>query len=67
MAILMLTIEYDQSQMPEPPHSVPPEEIETLWSCDWIDASPRFQAHGLETRRDHVLRLRREISEGQPL
>lgn len=73
MTILMLTVEYDQTKMSGPPHSVPPEEIarlfgaafevETLWSNDWVDASPRFQARGLEARRDHVLRLRRGIKE----
>lgn len=75
MTILMLTLEYDQSKMSGPPHSVPPEEIErlfgaafevdTLWSSDWVDASPRFQARGLETRRDHVLRLRRGMAESR--
>jgi thiopurine S-methyltransferase len=74
MTILLLIVEYDQSKMSGPPHSVPPEEIErlfspafeikTLSSSDWVEASPRFQARGLETLREHVLRLRRGMKEG---
>jgi thiopurine S-methyltransferase len=73
MTILMLILEYDQSEMSGPPHSVPPEEverlfggefeIETLWSSGWVDASPRLKRRGLETRQDHVLWLHREMSE----
>lgn len=69
MTILMILLEYDQSKMKGPPHSVSPEEVETLfgaefeieelWSTDWIEAPPRFRARGLETRRDTVLRLDR--------
>jgi thiopurine S-methyltransferase len=69
MTILMITLEYDQSKMNGPPHSVSQEEveklfgqefeIEKLWSSGWVEASPRFRSRGLETRRDTVLRLDR--------
>jgi thiopurine S-methyltransferase len=71
VTILMITLEYDQSKMSGPPHSVPPSEvedlfgrdfeIETLWSSGPIDASPRFRERGLETRCDSVLRLDRGV------
>ena len=69
VTILMLTIEYDQSQMQGPPHSVPATEveslfgnefsIETLWLSEWLAAPPHFRARGLEAHRDRVLRLDR--------
>ena len=69
VTILLITLEYDQSKMSGPPHSVPPSEVEdlfgssfdveTLWSSGWIDAPPRFRARGLETRNDTVMRLDR--------
>ncbi len=69
VTILLITLEYDQSKMSGPPHSVPPSEVEdlfgssfdveALWSSGWIDAPPRFRARGLETRNDTVMRLDR--------
>ncbi len=69
MTILMITIEYDQSKMKGPPHSVSQREveklfgedfeIERLWMGDWVEASPMFQARGLDTRRDLIFRLDR--------
>ena len=73
MTILMIILEYDQSKMNGPPHSVSREEVEKLfggefesqelWSSGWIEAPPRFQARGLETRCDTILRLDRVSSE----
>jgi thiopurine S-methyltransferase len=69
MTILMIIVEYDQSKMSGPPHSISRAEVETLfgdefrmtelWSSGWAAAPPRFQARGLETWRDTVLRLDR--------
>jgi thiopurine S-methyltransferase len=69
VTILLLALEYDQSKMNGPPHSVPLAEveslfapafeIETLWSSGWVDPPARFQARGMETRCDTVLRLDR--------
>jgi len=69
VTILLITLEYDQSKMSGPPHSVSPSEVEdlfgssfdveTLWSSGWIDAPPRFRARGLKTRNDTVMRLDR--------
>lgn len=75
MTILMLTLEYDQSKMPGPPHSVSQEEVENLfggafeieelWSSGWIEATPRFRTRGLETWCNHALRLTRAKPEGR--
>jgi thiopurine S-methyltransferase len=72
MTILMMIVEYDQSKMSGPPHSVSRAEveklfgrefeIEELWSSDWSEAPPRFQARGLKTWRDAVLRLDRGLN-----
>ena len=69
VTILLITLEYDQTKMGGPPHSVPPTEVEdlfggsfeveTLWSSGWIDAPQRFRDRGLEERCDTVLRLDR--------
>ncbi len=69
VTILLVTVEYDQSKMSGPPHSVPPEEVEALygrefgveplWSSGWVEASPRFRERGLDVRRDHVFQLDR--------
>jgi thiopurine S-methyltransferase len=69
VTILLVALEYDQSKMNGPPHSVPPSEVEdlfgasfdveALWSSDWVDAPPRFRERGMETRRDTVMRLDR--------
>jgi thiopurine S-methyltransferase len=69
VTILTITLEYDQTKMSGPPHSVPPSEVEdlfgssfeveTLWSSGWVDAPQRFRDRGLEERCDTVLRLDR--------
>jgi thiopurine S-methyltransferase len=69
VTILMISLEYDQSRMNGPPHSVPPSEVEALFGADfevetllqgdWREASPMFRARGLDVRRDIVLRLDR--------
>lgn len=69
VTILMISVEYDQSRMSGPPHSVPPAEVEalfgsafeveTLWQSEWLEAGPRFQERGLDVSREVVLRLER--------
>ncbi len=69
MTILMMIVEYDQSKMNGPPHSVSRAEVDRLfggefeitelWSSGWLEAPPRFQKRGLETWCDTVLRLDR--------
>jgi len=69
VTIFMITLEYDQTRMSGPPHSVPPSEVEdlfgpsfeveSLWSIGWLDAPQRFRDRGMETLRDTVLRLDR--------
>jgi len=69
VTILMISVEYDQSKMSGPPHSVPPTEVEALfgsafeleilWQSEWLEAGPMFKARGLDVRRDVVLRLDR--------
>ena len=67
--ILLVTIEYDQTKMAGPPHSVPPSEVEILYGEEFEierletsgpkPASPRFQERGLDVWSEHVLLLRR--------
>jgi thiopurine S-methyltransferase len=67
--ILLVTIEYDQSKMSGPPHSVPPSEVETLFGDTFeIEAletgapsepGPRFKERGLDVWREHVQFLAR--------
>jgi thiopurine S-methyltransferase len=67
--ILLLSVEYDQSKMDGPPHSVPIEEVESLFGAefdvetlslgDWVEAPPMFQARGLDRMRERVVRLAR--------
>jgi len=55
---LLITLEYDQSILPGPPHSVTSAEVEALYSADWQiktlvceqtrALSPKFKQHGLE-------------------
>jgi hypothetical protein len=33
----------------------PSFDVETLWSCGWIDAPPRFRARGLERRKNDAV------------
>ena len=67
--ILLVTIEYDQSKMSGPPHSVPPSEVETLFGGTFeIEAletgapsepGPRFKERGVDVWREHVQFLTR--------
>ncbi|MFY0615722.1 MAG: thiopurine S-methyltransferase [Hyphomicrobiaceae bacterium] len=55
---LLITLEYDQSILPGPPHSVSSAEVESLFANEWqittlvceqtITLSPKFKQHGLE-------------------
>ncbi|MBU2532716.1 MAG: thiopurine S-methyltransferase [Alphaproteobacteria bacterium] len=56
---LLITLEYDQSVLPGPPHSVTSEEVRELFSHAWetieleraetAAISPKFREHGLDT------------------
>ncbi len=68
-AILLISLEYDQTKMTGPPHSVAPSEVEALFGADYsiellesvgpLQASPRFIEGGLEVSTEHVLLLTR--------
>lgn len=55
---LLITLEYDQSILPGPPHSVPASEVKDLFASNWNMTernrentralSPKFREHGLE-------------------
>lgn len=67
--ILLLSIEYDQSKMAGPPHSVEIGEIESLFGADfeietlalgdWSEPPPIFQARGMDRVRERAVRLAR--------
>ena len=68
--ILLLTVEYDQSVVGGPPHSVPTEEVEQLFGNDFAltrrhrsepakPEHPRFVQAGLETWQESVWVLER--------
>ena len=69
---LLLTLEYDQSKMNGPPHSVPPDEVESLFGRDFdLDRletrgpekpTPKFQERGLDVWTEHVFVLTRRGS-----
>lgn len=63
--ILLLTVEYDQSVVNGPPHSVPGDELERLFGADFAltlqyrsdpakPQQPRFVEAGLETWREAI-------------
>ncbi len=64
---LLITLDYDQSQMTGPPFAVHGDEVRRLYaeryaiaelaSCELIDDSPRFRQRGLTSLREHVWRL----------
>jgi len=70
VTILLITIEYDQSRMKGPPHSVAPDEveqlfgesfeIECLWSSGPAEPTERFRERGLESFSESVWRLERK-------
>ena len=55
---LLITLEYDQSILPGPPHSVDRDEVRQLFATNWqitelvceqtLTLSPKFKQHGLE-------------------
>lgn len=67
--VLLLTVDYDQSEMNGPPHSLPAEEIEALFGADFeieaierigpSDPPPRFRERGLRSISERVWRLER--------
>jgi thiopurine S-methyltransferase len=69
VSILLITIEYDQSRMKGPPHSVPPDEveqlfgeafgIECLWSSGPEEPTERFRERGVESWCENVWQLER--------
>ncbi|MBK6598354.1 MAG: thiopurine S-methyltransferase [Proteobacteria bacterium] len=68
-ATLLVTLEYDQQQMPGPPHSVLPAEVQSLYGAahelvelehyDQLADMPRFRERGLTTLDERVYRLLR--------
>jgi thiopurine S-methyltransferase len=66
---LLITLEYEQSRMPGPPHSVDNAEVQQLYGAthaidllaryDQLDDFPRFRARGLERLTEVVYRLTR--------
>lgn len=68
--ILLLTIEYDQSVVDGPPHSVPTDEVEALFGADFAlrrlylsepskPQQPRLAAAGLEAWQEAIWRISR--------
>lgn len=67
--ILLLTIEYDESKMNGPPHSVTPAEVDSLFGAEFeieilestapSDPGPYFKERGLDVLREHVMLLTR--------
>lgn len=64
---LLITLEYNQSILPGPPHAVPPDEVKALFGAPWSVVqlargttealSPKFKEHGLHTVIEAVYRL----------
>ncbi len=64
---LLITLEYDQTQMAGPPFAVHPEEVEALFSArhriqpladlDVLDESPGLRARGVSALKERVYRL----------
>ncbi len=67
--IVLLTIEYNQSKMSGPPHSVPPAEVESLFSDAFlveeleagpiVEPAPHFTERGLDLWQEHLYLLTR--------
>ena len=67
--ILLLTVDYDQSEMKGPPHSVPDEEVESLFGQDFLldrldrkgpsEPPPPFKARGMSSVSESIWRLER--------
>ena len=65
---LILCVDYDQSEMSGPPHSVQREEIDDLYGAHFeieearrqtVDLAPRFRDKGVTAMQDVAYRLRR--------
>jgi thiopurine S-methyltransferase len=67
--LLLIVLDYDQTQMQGPPFAVEHDEVETLFGADWqieslqreeiLDQEPRFRERGLSRLAEHVYLLRR--------
>ena len=67
--ILLLTVDYDQSEMKGPPHSVPYDEVASLFEKSFTldrldqkgpsDPPPPFKARGLSSISESICRLER--------
>lgn len=70
--ILLITLEYDQSQMEGPPFAVPRNEVEELYQShyqievlvqnDVLDERPRWREQGLSALTETVFRLKPMVS-----
>ncbi len=70
--VLLLAVDYDQSEMNGPPHSVPADEIEALFGRDFAierlarhgpsDPPPHFRERGLRSMSEVVWRLERRAT-----
>ncbi|HHH45145.1 MAG TPA: thiopurine S-methyltransferase [Gammaproteobacteria bacterium] len=68
--MLLVTLDYDQSQMDGPPFSVTEPEVEALFGRDWsirclhrediLDGEPRFRARGLSSLSEKVYLLEKQ-------
>jgi len=66
---LLITLDYDQTQIDGPPFSVPDEEVQRLLSPDWalqvletcdvLEESPKFLQVGVNSLNERVYRLGR--------
>ena len=70
VTLLLITIEYDQTKMKGPPHSVLPQEVEGLYGTSFeierlaatgpTEPPEPFRSRGLDTWTESIWRLRRE-------
>lgn len=66
---LLISFDYDQAEMPGPPHSVPPAEVDDLYSKDWtiepldsqdiLNENQRFADQGMTRLEETVYLMRR--------
>ena len=69
---LLITLDYDQSVLPGPPHAVARDEVHDLFATDWQirelaseqtrALSPKFRQHGLETVEQTVYLMDRQAT-----
>lgn len=75
ISVLLISIEYDQTRMSGPPHSVTPNEVERLFgdqfeierleSSGFVPAQDRFRERGVDVWCETVFRLSRSRRAGQ--